>query len=78
MRTLLLTSVERVWQQMKEKAAEYAREGITPTHTTAKILVSYLMHNEYISPKPDKEVVEFYARELIALSKEALDEEQRV
>lgn len=60
---------------MKLKAAEYARAGITPTQARAESVISQLMQKEHVAPRPGRDIIEFYARELIALSKEALDDE---
>lgn len=66
-----MTSVERVWERMKCKALEYAVKGIAPTQPEAKKYVAHLMAAEHVDPKPTDDVIEFYARELIALASEA-------
>lgn len=63
---------------MKGKAAEYASAGIVPSQAQAEVLVAYLMQEARVSPKPDREVIEFYARELIALANESIDEGEPV
>jgi hypothetical protein len=42
-----------------------------PTRSEAQIFVTYLIAAERVDPKPDGEVIDFYAREMIALAAEA-------
>lgn len=71
-----MTSVERVWAQLKCKAAEYAARRIRPTRKEAEFYVSHLMAEEHVDPKPGGDVIEFYARELVALASESGAEEK--
>jgi hypothetical protein len=59
-------TVDWVWQQMKLKAAEYAREGRTPTAAEAQRIVALLMHEAHVDVTPGPEVIDFYAREMRA------------
>lgn len=59
-----MTSVDDVWAQIKEKAWQYARDGVSPSDRETRHLVAQLLHAARVDPKPPNEVIEFYAREL--------------
>lgn len=69
-----MTSFDRVWAEMKERAKECARAGSVPRQSQAEILVASLMYAEHVDPPPSFEVIEFYAREFIAQVNEAAAE----
>lgn len=53
---------------MKEKALQYARDGVVPAELEAQRIVAALLLAAHLDPKPTREVIEFYARELVALT----------
>lgn len=63
-----VSSVDDVWKQMKEKALQYARDGVVPPELEAQKIVAALLLAAHLDPKPTREVIEFYARELVALT----------
>lgn len=68
-----MASLDDVWAQMKDKAAEYSRDGIVPTYRDAETVVKSLLNAARLDPRPDAEVITFYARELLALTQEQDD-----
>ena len=70
-----MASLDDVWAKMKEKAAEYARNGVVPTYRDAETVVRSLFHAAHLDRRPSAEVIDFYARELLALTQDESDKD---
>lgn len=68
-----MSSLDDVWGQMKDKALAFARDGIVPVEEEAQRIVGGLLFSAHLDPRPTREVIEFYARELIALTRDEID-----
>jgi hypothetical protein len=61
----MTTSIERAWASIKRAAVERAASGILLKPREAKAIVTQILIDEHVSPWPPKDVIAFYAAELI-------------
>lgn len=70
-----MSSLDDVWARMKQKASEYAGGGVIPEYAQAKSVVTSLLYAARLDPRPNAEVIDFYTRELIALTRDEIDKD---
>jgi hypothetical protein len=68
------TSIERAWASIKQAARERAISRVPLKAREAKAIVTRILNDEHVSPWPDRDVIEFYASELmVETTKRAAD-----
>jgi hypothetical protein len=59
------TSIERAWASMKQAAKERAASRMPLKQREAKAIVTRILNDEHVSPWPERDIIDFYATELI-------------
>ena len=65
--------IEQVWERLKEAALEYATDGHRLSAFRARALVEQFLYEADIEPWPHDEVIEFFTRELLDMTRERPD-----
>lgn len=65
-----MSEIEAVWQRMKVCADECAARGDRLSQSKAESIVHRLMREARVTPWPEPEVMQFFARELILMMQE--------
>jgi hypothetical protein len=63
-----VSDIERVWDRMKVCATECACRGERLTQQRAESLVTHFMRDAHVMPWPPRDVIEFFARELVRMA----------
>ncbi|MBV8149504.1 MAG: hypothetical protein JO092_10465 [Candidatus Eremiobacteraeota bacterium] len=63
--TYMTTSIERAWASIKRTAQERGASRLLLKPSEAKAIVTQILIDECVSPWPPKDVIAFYAAELI-------------
>jgi hypothetical protein len=62
-----MTSIDIVWTQLKEYAADRAARGDRLDRARAEAVVARMMRDAAVAPWPPSGVIDFYADELVSM-----------
>lgn len=62
----MTSSIEVFWSRLKQTAQKYAGEDVRLNEKQARSVIAGLLRDVHVDPRPPEDVLEFYARELVA------------